>query len=93
MVEISLLGSEGARVGNCPGYPTMARSCGQIPLFPSESEATRLLSGMPSWVIAWRLLLAGWTSTRCPSKVRLRILRPMIVLYRKTVFSTRLRLL
>ena len=37
--------------------------------------------------------LDSCTSTRCPSKLRLRILRPMIVLYRKTVFSTRLRVL
>ncbi len=38
-----------------------------------------------------RILVASWTSTRCPSNVRLRILRPMIVLYRKTVFSAMLR--
>ena len=57
----------------------------------SAAPSKITLSGIPSRVIVLRILLASRTLTRCRLKVRLRIL--MIVLYRQTVFSTRLRVL
>jgi hypothetical protein len=59
----------------------------------TEEEFATRFSGSPIKVIVLRILLANCTSPRCPLKVRLRILRPMMVVYRYMVFSTRLRLL
>ena len=71
----------------------MAPENRQDPRPPSWDHPTRWLSGIPSSVIVLRVLIVSCTSTRCPAKVRLRILRPTIVLCRQTAFSTRLRLL
>jgi hypothetical protein len=56
-----------------------------FPPSPSWTQATLKLSGMPRLAILFKILLAICTSTRCPSRIRLHILRPMIVLYRYMV--------
>jgi hypothetical protein len=60
---------------------------------PGSFRSTLTLSGIPRLVIVLRILEASLTSTRCLSRDRLLIRWPMMVLYRKTAFSTKLRLL
>jgi len=47
---------------------------------PLQAQSTRWLSGIPRAVIVFRILQPTLASTRCPCSVRLRIVRPMMVL-------------
>jgi hypothetical protein len=48
-------------------------------------------SGIPRWVILFKIVHASVTSTLCDAMVRLRIAPPMIALYRDIAVSTKLR--
>lgn len=65
----------------------------RFPPPPCRSHSTLTLSGLPRLVIGLRILAASCTSTRWLGRDRLLILRPMMLLYRNTAFSTKLRLL
>ena len=67
-----------------PNFPR-----GDSPRFQSDLQK----SDSPQRVIVLRTLHASCTSTRWPSRVRLLMPRPMIVLYRQMAFSAILLLL